>query len=120
MEVKRQQLNQLLDEVADFGDDWPEVIDMIANAEASSEDDLLFKYLGLLVPRLRRMRRAFGYVTYEPKSRCYQIHNYTFDTYRWFLRRKFKAAVITPSKIMIAVEELTPEEQDQLRQRLVR
>lgn len=119
MEVWEQRLDQLRDEVADYAHDWAQYIDSISQADTPDNERELLEYLEQVVPHLKQMRRELGYVTYQPKSRCYLIHNYTFSTYQWAKRRAFNQMVIQPGYIAICVDELSATEQEQLRKRLL-
>lgn len=119
MQVWEQRLNQMLDQVADYADDWNEVLEMVAVADNKGERQLLHDYLEYLVPRIKNMQRQFNWVTYDQSNHAYVIHNYTLDVFRYMRESYPQDAVITPNRITIGAEVLKPIDKEKLQKQLV-
>lgn len=115
-EVWREQLDDLLSQVAEYADDWQE---LVAQIESLPENKQLHEYLSLLVPRLKRMQRAFNRVTYDTKARCYVISNYDYKLY-WYFKRKYpQQIVITPYIIAISTDDLSDADREQMQKQML-
>lgn len=114
MLVWEQQLEQMLDQAALYGCDWDECLNMLAELPETEE---LHEYLTYLIPRMKYMQRQFNWVTV--RDGIYFIHNYDYKMYQWFKKRQFKQAVVTSGRLCISKEQLSPDEQEQLRKHLM-
>lgn len=109
--VWEDQLDQMLDQVAEYAEDWEQCINMI---EAEPESKELHEYLTLLVPRLQLMQRRFNRVEYDAKNRWWKIKNYTYKMWK-YMKQKYDP-VITPNTIIVEDEALTLTDRDNLLQ----
>lgn len=107
-----QQLHQMLDQVADYADDWPECLEMVAEVPETKQ---LHKYLTYLVPRLKRMQRRFNWIKYDASNRIWYIHNYTYKMFDYLTRKYPNKVVVTDSRIALSDEVLTDKDRDLLR-----
>lgn len=119
MLVWEQQLDQMLDQVADYAEGWDELLEMVASADKPSERKTLRDYLEYLVPRLKQMRRVFNRVEYDAKTESFTIYNYTFAMFKYMREAYQDHAVFTANRIVIASEVLTDLDRDKLRKQLV-
>lgn len=117
MLVLDQQINQMLDQVGEYG--WGKAIDVASSAEAQATEEgkrkELHAFLELFTTRLKNMQRPFNRVYYRPSdavpgSGIFKVMNYTFAMYIWYLNHGFPKEVITPESLGILEEWLTPEE----------
>lgn len=118
MEVREQRCNEALDRVADYAADWDEMLEMVAKIDVATNKPTT--YLEYLVLRLRDMQRRMNRV-YRRQTKSgglLEIQNYTYDMYCWYLERGFPEEAITPHKLLVLEEWLTPEERDQFRSRI--
>lgn len=115
MEVWKAQLDDLLDQAATYAEDWPVLIDMLAEQPTTLE---LYDYLNLLVPRLKRMQRRFNWVEFDAQGHFYTVNNYDFKMYHYLTHRYPGQLTITPHRIAIPVEALTIADREKLRQQL--
>lgn len=111
-----EELDRLLDDVADYSEDWQAVIDMVAEADKPQNKKILFEYLRLLVPRLKQMRREFNRVMFVDGG--YVLTNYDFKMYSWAKKRGLEDSYITPNKLIFPPDFLTAEEKEQFQTKL--
>lgn len=110
MEVWREQLEQMLDQVAEYAEDWDWLMNDLA---AKPETKQLHEYLTFLVPRLKTMQRRINRVEYDAELKTWDIYNYSFDMFR-YIKSRYPDATITPGRIVLRNEEITPEDRDKL------
>lgn len=115
MEAWRAELDDLFDQVAEYADDWPELINQITALPLNKQTH---EFLRQLVPRLKVMCRTFNRVSYDTKSRTYTIKNYSYQVY-WYFKQKYPQAVITHMAISIHTDDLTDTDRDQLQKQLL-
>lgn len=109
-----QQIQQMLDQIADYAGDWEECLNMVAEAETDRDKQMLHDYLETLTTRLAKMQRRFNIVTYRPTSKCWCVSNYDYKMYKWFKNAKFAGSTITPYSLFIHKDELNPEQNEQM------
>lgn len=105
----------MLDQAAVYAEDWPVLLDMLAEARESKQ---LHEYLTLLVPRLKRMQRQFNRVEYDVPERIWSIYNYNYKMYCYMKKKYGEEIVVTPSRISIASEVLTSQDLEILKKQL--
>lgn len=114
-EFWEQELEQLLNQVAEYAPDWDEVLDMVAAADMPENQKMLYEYLRELVPRLKQMRREFNRVTYVNGG--YVVSNYDFKMYSWAKKRGLGEDYITSFSLIFPPDFLTPAEVEQFNER---
>lgn len=116
MLVWEERLSQLYAEVAEYADDWPELLEQV---EALPHSPDTVEYLELLVPRLKRMSRRFNRVYYHCKTeRYWEIANYSAKMYFYWKQKYPNDIVVTPYTIHIADEKLSVTDREQLQKQL--
>lgn len=105
------------DQVADLADDWPECLEMVAEQK---ETPKLHEFLGLLVPRLERMKRQFNWVKYKvlPEGKIWQINNYDYKMYYYMTNKYQDSVTVTPYSLTICDGDLNEVDRDLLRRQL--
>lgn len=119
MEVWQQQLEQMLDQVADYADDWESCLNMVGELP---EDKNLHAYLELLVPRLKQMRREFNWTSLHNDiagGKFWKVHNYTFKMWRFMTKKFPDNIVVTKDYIAVPSSVLSPELNEEFRQHLL-
>lgn len=124
MQMWERELNDMLDQVADYAEYYPKVLDMVAHAEADATEKgrrkTFFEYIGQLVVRLKRSRSQFNTITYikhKDGPNFYQVQNYNYKMYEWYLDRKFPMETVTASTLNIDEKWLTEKERQSFRER---
>lgn len=120
MEVRRESLEQMLDQVADYASDWDEILQMVAVVDNTGERPLLQNYLELLLPRLKQMDRKFNRVEklVLPEGNCWRIRNYSYDVYKYFVTQYPEVAICTPMTLTLMENKLKQKDNDFLRTKL--
>lgn len=124
MEMWERELSDMLDQVADYAEDYPKVLDMVAHAEADATEcgrrKTFFAYIRELVTRLKRNRSQFNTITYiksKEGPNYYRVKNYNYKMYEWYIDRKFPMETVTPDTLNISEKWLTEEERQSFRER---
>lgn len=118
MEIGEYQLNQMLEEVAEHADGWDKLLEMVAEADTPANRQELYAYLEYLIPRIKHIRLAFNWVSYDTQDRIWSIHNYDFKMFQYMRRRYPDEIVVTPQCISIRAEALSYDDRDKLHRQL--
>lgn len=111
------EINHRLDQIAVDAGDWEEVVDMLA--EIPDQSEAFYDYLGLLVTRVKQMRRRFNRVTFHTKGeRHYRIWNYDYKMYRYFRQHYPEQFVETPLYLAIPYVVLSQADRERLQEKV--
>lgn len=119
MKVGEYQLNQMLDQVAEYADDWDKLLEMVAVADVPAKRPELYAYLEYLLPRIKQMRRSFNWVSYDAQARIWSIHNYDFNMFQYMRKRYTEDIVVTPQRIAIPNDALSLADRDKLHKQVM-
>lgn len=122
------EIELLLDQVADYADGYPNVLDMVAQAEADAktnhQEKVLLDYLRQLVTRLAILPSQHNSIVYYRESKdkpgFFQIRNYDYKMYCWYLNRGLPKETVTARTLNIDTKLLTKEERESFMKRVIR
>lgn len=110
------EVNELLDKVVDYAEDWDELLEMLAIAKGP----LLKSYLEKLIPRLGKLNRKFNRVekVLFKEGNYWSIQNYSYEVYKYFMTKYPDAVVCTPMCLYLIEDRLTQKDNDFLRSKM--
>lgn len=113
----REKLTKLQDAVAEYAEDWDEMLEKVA---VLSPDRQSLDFLELLVSRLKLMSRKLNQVEllHLPEGNWWRIRNYSYDVYKYFYKNYGDVAIATPLYLTLPESKLKQKDNDFLRSKL--
>lgn len=118
MEIGESQLAELFNQAEWYCEGWDEMLQEVERLAKSKSSPRLRAYMERLVPRLRNMQRRANRVCYDRRHKIYEIYNYTYEMYCWYLDNDYPEEGARPDRLVLFDEYLTPEQRDALRKRV--